>query len=146
MRLLESKLYGITHTSTYIVWSNMLKRCHDTTNKDYQWYGARGITVCDRWRESFVNFITDMGEAPSGLVLERKDNNASYCKDNCAWVTRSQNCRNRRSNHLIEFKGVTKTLTAWAEEYKMDSSTLRKRLKLGWTVDKALTKKRQFRW
>lgn len=63
-----------------------------------------GITVCSRWRESFVNFLNDMGEAPVGLQIDRIDNNGNYEPSNCRWVTPKENCNNRRTNQLKNLK------------------------------------------
>jgi hypothetical protein len=76
----------------------MIRRCIDANNKDYKNYGARGITVCERWVESFDSFLADMGERPKGLTLDRKDNDGHYCPENCEWATRLQQCHNRRTS------------------------------------------------
>ncbi len=79
-------------SATYRCWRNMISRCADTSDKDY---GGRGITVCERWL-SYKNFLEDMGEKPSGLTIERMNNDAGYNPQNCCWATRSQNNSNRR--------------------------------------------------
>jgi hypothetical protein len=85
-------------SGTYQTWRNMIRRCIDANNKDYKNYGARGITVCERWIESFDSFLADMGERPKGLTLDRKDNDGHYCPENCEWATRLQQCHNRRNS------------------------------------------------
>lgn len=80
----------------YAVWSMMKKRCHDPEDKDYRHYGGRGIVVCQRWRDSFENFIADMGRRPPGLTLERKDNSKGYEPSNCKWATWTEQAKNRR--------------------------------------------------
>ncbi len=85
-------------TKTYSAWSSMLSRCLNKNHSAYHNYGGRGITVCDDWRECFSNFLLDMGVAPPGLSLDRKDNDKGYFKDNCRWATPKQQAENRRSD------------------------------------------------
>jgi len=75
----------------------MKTRCYNPNNKRFAAYAGRGIAVCDRWRNSFENFLADMGEKPLGLTLERINNEQGYSPDNCKWATYSEQNRNRRS-------------------------------------------------
>lgn len=88
-------------SGTYYVWQNMKRRCTDPTNGKYMDYGGRGIAVCDRWLESFENFLEDMGEKPEGLSLERVENGGNYEPENCVWATLSEQNSNRRSRREI---------------------------------------------
>ena len=78
--------HGLSKSRTNAIYRNMVQRCHNPNKDIYIEYGAKGIKVCDRWLESFENFLEDMGEVPEGLSLDRKDNNFGYSKDNCRWV------------------------------------------------------------
>jgi len=73
----------------------MKNRCLNPASHDYKYYGARGITVCARWMK-FENFIADMGERKSGYSIERRDNDGNYCPENCEWIPKNQQQRNRR--------------------------------------------------
>ena len=94
----------------YRAWTKMKRRCTRPNEQAWESYGGRGITICDRWLNSFENFIADMGEKPfKGAEIDRIDVNGNYEPDNCRWVTKTQNCENRRkkSNSTSGYKGVS---------------------------------------
>lgn len=101
---------------TYKTWQGMIQRCTNPNNDGYKGYGGRGIAVCDRWINSFSNFLEDMGERPSEHTIERRDNQAGYCSKNCYWATLSQQQRNTRRNHLITFNKETHCIAVWSEK------------------------------
>lgn len=83
---------------TYNTWRGMKLRCGNPNREDYKDYGGRGITVCDRWKNSFIAFLEDMGPRPPGMTLDRKDVNGPYCKDNCKWATKEEQEANKRKH------------------------------------------------
>jgi hypothetical protein len=140
LRLGSITKHGMYGTPTYRSWSGMIQRCFNSNNEQWDNYGGRGIEVCKRWLE-FKNFLVDMGEKPKNTTIERVDNDGNYELDNCKWDTLKQQANNRRSSHCIQFHGQEKTLQQWSEETGIPSSTIRKRLKRGWGIERALTTK-----
>lgn len=96
--------HGWLGTSTYGAWSNMKYRCYNKNSDDYTNYGKRGIEVCDRWLNSFVNFLEDMGACPDGFTLERINNDGNYEPSNCKWADRREQRRNQSNTRLNKDK------------------------------------------
>jgi hypothetical protein len=124
----------------YDVWNAMLRRCQNSNHQSYSYYGARGITVCERWQK-FSNFIDEMLPGyRRGLCIERIDNNKGYFKENCKWATRREQMLNRRTARLLAFRGETLNLSIWAERSGIPFHVLHQRLDtLGWSVKRTLT-------
>lgn len=93
----SSKKHGASRSPSYSSYRKMLERCLIESCAAYENYGGRGITVCDRWLESYENFLEDMGERPEGLSLDRIDNSLGYSVENCRWATKSVQGFNRRA-------------------------------------------------
>lgn len=97
--------HGMSRSKEYRVWDAMVRRCHSPSHHAFKDYGARGITVCDKWKK-FEGFIEDMGFQPHGLSIERINNDLGYSKENCKWATVTEQARNRRATKLDEDKVV----------------------------------------
>jgi len=126
----------------YHSWRSMIGRCCLKTDRYFANYGGRGITVCQRWRESFEAFRADMGPRPLGRTLDRIDVNGNYEPGNCRWATAREQGEHRTDNRLITFNGETRTLTDWASAKGLSVGALWRRLESGWPVDKALNWKK----
>ncbi len=116
----------------------MKMRCDNPKVKVYPHYGGRGITYDPRWAD-FTVFLSEMGAKPTGMTLERLDNEKGYCKANCAWVTNAEQQQNKRNNVKLEFNGLNLCLAEWGRRYGLAGETIAKRLKVGWTIADALT-------
>lgn len=125
-------------TSEYKIWQSMKNRCTNKNHKHYKDYGGRGIKVCKEWLNSFEKFIEDVGNRPSKLhTLDRIDNNGNYCKENCNWATRAEQNKNKRSNVIVTFNGLTLILSEHIKLLQLPNETIRSRLRLGWSIEKA---------
>jgi hypothetical protein len=135
-----SKTHGMSKMPIWSIHRAMMDRCYLTTSHAYNCYGGRGITVCERW-QTFENFFADMGNKPTGMSLEREDNNGGYNPENVQWATAKDQANNRRSSRWIEFRGETKTLAQWCEVLGLKVGTVWARLSRdGYSVEEAFTK------
>lgn len=133
--------HGKTGTRIYNIWRSMKKRCYIKSSKDYIRYGKRGILICSEWKESFENFYNWAinNGYNDNLTIDRIDVNGNYEPSNCRWITMKEQQSNKRSNHLITYKGVTLPVCLWADKYKIKRSTLCTRLKQGVNFEQAIT-------
>jgi hypothetical protein len=126
-------------SAEYRAWQEMMKRCFCTTNSNYADYGARGITVCERWQTA-ANFIQDMPVKPAGkFSLGRINNDGNYELGNVEWQTDRQQSRNTRRTRMITFNGETMCLKDMASKFGFEEHIIRNRLNRGWSAEKALT-------
>lgn len=124
-------------SKTHMTWNAMKQRCNNPNHSKFAQYGALGITVCQRWNDSFEAFLEDMGERPDGMTIDRKDGTKGYSPENCKWSTPTQQQRNIKSNVMIEFRGQVKCLSEWAKIYGHPHNTLSYRLRSGWDTERA---------
>lgn len=138
------KTHGMHDSYEYRKWQMMRSRCSNPNIDGYEYYGGRGIKVCDRWNHGqggFEAFIDDMGLSPSKEhTIDRIDCNGDYCPENCRWASVAEQCRNtRRSIKATDKNGVTKNICDWARDCGCSSSSLlSKRIDDGMTIDEAI--------
>lgn len=123
---------------TWMIWTDMRKRCFNKNNNRFNHYGGRGITICERWND-FNNFIEDMGECPDGYSIERVDVNGNYAPENCKWIPMIEQSRNTTRVIYITINGETKILADWARHFSIDYRKVQYRIKKGWDVLSAFT-------
>lgn len=120
------------------IWEGMIGRCANPNNKDYERYGGRGITVCQRWLDSYDAFESDMGERPPGSSIDRIDNDGNYEPGNVRWASSAEQSRNTRTNHPVTFNGETHLVVEWADLLGINRITLAGRLRR-MSIEKALS-------
>lgn len=135
-------IHGKSKTPEYRSWCSIKERCYNKKNNRYYRYGGRGIVICDRWLNSFENFISDMGERPSAeYSIERINNDGNYEPSNCKWATIEEQASNKSSNSYLTFKGITDTISGWSRRTGIKRRTLEERVKRwGFDIEKILTK------
>lgn len=129
--------HGMSKTRIHRIWRGMMNRCYNKNDQVYKRYGARGITVCERWH-TFENFLADMGEPPDGLTIDRVDNDGSYEPSNCEWATDLQQSNNRGCVIRLTVGDQTKTIRAWSDETGLAPGTIASRIRLGWSPDRCI--------
>ena len=118
------------------VWNAMKRRCQNPSDKAFKNYGGRGIKVCERWNK-LDNFRDDMLPTyKEGLQIDRIDNDGDYSPENCRWVSRKENNRNKRTN--VMWKGLC--LKDWAKKAGISYNTVRKRIRSGLSIEEAITR------
>ena len=133
-------IHGLSQTPLHGLWRGMIERCHGSGGSSFSNYGGRGIQVCDRWRYSFLSFLSDMGERPGPeYSIDRINNSGHYSPENCRWVTRLAQSNNRRSNVVITYEGKTMTAAQWSRVTGVKSATICWRIRNGWDPVLAIT-------
>lgn len=134
------KKHGMSNCRLYWIWHSMMERCSRKTNSEYKNYGARGISVCEEWKDSsnFIEWALRNGYEDN-LTIDRIDTNGNYCPENCRWADWKTQANNTRRNRFVEIDGVSKTVAQWAEIYGISYRHVYRRRSLGWSYEKALT-------
>lgn len=124
--------HGKSKSKLYSVWGTIKDRCYSVGCKGYVNYGARGIRMCESWKNSFQAFYEWAMKSgyKEGLTIERKNVNENYCPENCIWIPKSAQSRNRRNCHYITYNGETKTLSEWSRELHIDRECIRNKEKV----------------
>lgn len=127
-------------TSEYQIWRSIKERCLNSKNKKYSDYGGRGIIICDRWKDSFQNFIDDMGVRHNkNLSIDRINNNGNYDPTNCKWATWIEQQNNKNNNRILEFNGKSQTVAQWSRELGVPHQRINQRLFRNWSIERTLT-------
>lgn len=135
-----NKTHGKTNTRLYGVWCYMKRRCYNKNCKDYKNYGARGIKVCDEWKDDFMSFYNwSMSHGYSDtLTIDRVDVNENYEPSNCQWATIKQQNRNTRKNKYYTIDGETHCLSEWCEILNLNYKCVQDRLRRNWSIKESL--------
>lgn len=133
--------HGLTKTPEHDTWVNIRQRCENPKCLTYAKYGAKGISVCERW-QSFENFLADMGKKPTPKhTIDRFPNNSgNYEPGNCRWATQAQQQVNRRNNVFVSYNGETLVIPEWSRRTGVAIETIRQRIKKGWPLEKVFAK------
>lgn len=141
-----------THSRLSEIFRSMKKRCYNIKSIQYEYYGGRGIKLCDEWNDRTIIRISGIGYTKGflafkkwalengyqdNLSIDRIDVNKNYEPSNCRWVTKQSQANNRRNNKYITYKGKTQSLADWCRELRIKYTTIQDRLELGWSIEKA---------
>lgn len=136
-----NKKHGLYKHKLYKVWLSMKDRCYNKHGVPYKWYGFRGIKICDEWKndfQAFYNWAINNGYQ-QGLSIDRINNERNYEPLNCRWATTKEQMNNTRKNCYITYNGETHTLSQWGKILNINNRTLRSRLCMNWSVERAFT-------
>jgi hypothetical protein len=147
----KNTTHGRRHTPLWNVWRKMMERCYNKNDATYQRYGAKGITVCERWHNAGL-FMDDLQASFDDHVekftrkdtaLDRIDSKLGYSPENCRWVTYRENNWNKESTRWIEFNGESHPSCVWSKRLGLGPQGVYLRLKKGWSIERAVTEPRR---
>lgn len=135
------KVHGLTNTRIYRIWAAMISRCENPNNNRYYVYGLKGISVCDEWRNDFMQFYNwaIVNGYSDDLSIDRIDNDKGYCPSNCRWATIKVQMNNRSNSRNISYNGTTMTLKQWSEYFGFNYKYFHEVMsKNNWNIEKVL--------
>lgn len=134
------RTHGGANSRLYIIWKSMRARCENPHHPHYDYYGGRGVSICEEWHDfaTFMQWAERTGYQEN-LTLDRIDANEGYNPANCRWITMHEQTRNKRNNINITYHGVTRCLSDWAATFGINVTTLRLRIRNGWDIERAFT-------
>lgn len=139
LKLNVNRSHGMHKSPEYTAWAAMKSRCTNPKTVGYHNYGGRGISVCERWLNSFEAFISDMGKRPSSKhSIDRIDNDGNYEPGNCRWTVMIVQRNNTRLNVRVEFRGENLTLSEWGRRFGVSSTMIARRIRNGWPIEQAM--------
>ena len=135
--------HGCGNSEYYHGWWSMMQRCYNPNHHNFKRYGARGISVCEEWKDpsNFIAWaIQSNGEHRNGFTLDRIDNDGNYCPENCRWASPSTQSNNRKNTVKVFYNGEMVPIALVAKEHGLDANLVRARVfNLGWSIEEALS-------
>ena len=146
-RLKKMTKHGENKKRLYKIWNSMKKRCLNPNDQAYEYYGGRGIIVCDEWKNSYEAFRdwALVNGYKNNLSIDRINNSKGYSPDNCRWATMKEQSNNTRRNRIITHNNETHTIAQWNEILGFPKKLIYNRLQRGWAIEKTLSTKPQVR-
>lgn len=137
---MKHQQHGKRHTRLYRIWANIKTRCLNQNDPHFRNWGARGITICDEWKNDFSAFYDwSMSHGYSDdLTIDRINNDLGYSPNNCRWISNAEQAMNKQNTVLITYGGKTLSATTWAKELGLGHDTVRQRFHKGWSAEECL--------
>ena len=144
----QSTSHGMSNHPCFKVWEGMIRRCNNEKHKAFKNYGGRGITICEEWERSPMEFIewAVKNGWKKGLQIDRIDNYGGYFPSNCRFVTATENLNNSRANRHITINGKKFTISQASRAFALNYTTIRERLQRGWSDNESIRKPRVYRY
>lgn len=132
--------HGMSYSKEFVSWTKAKDRCFNSKHPAFHKYGGSGITMCDKWKNSFEEFYSELGLCPRGHTIDRIDNNKGYEPGNCRWASKKTQSQNSVWPRVVTIAGVSKNISEWAAVYGISNSVIYNRLnKLMWPIEQAVT-------